>query len=69
MVAARVASIDRMTPHLTTHPNPALSIDIDRRTRQITLAKLSDEGVDPIGTFDTVADAWAAIDAVDCGLR
>jgi hypothetical protein len=53
-----------MTP-LTTSLIPSLSMNVDDRTRHITLATISPDGVDELGTFASVADAWMAVDALD----
>jgi len=56
------------TQHAARTELPTISIDVDRRTRRITLNTLSANGVDRIGTFANVADVWAAVDALDTGL-
>jgi hypothetical protein len=53
------------TQLLAQHAVPTITVDVDQRTRRITLSTLSPDGVDRIGTFSNVADVWAAVDALD----
>jgi hypothetical protein len=52
-------------PSASAQQLPVLSIDIDGRTEQITVSQLQPDGNCAVGTFASVAEAWAAIDQLD----
>jgi hypothetical protein len=54
-----------MTQQLhTSNEPPPISVDVDERG-WINLSALTRTGVQPVGRFDDVASAWAALDAID----
>lgn len=47
---------------------PTLAIS-RHEDRSITLHQLSNDGMEPVGTFASARDAWAAVDALDLAGR
>jgi hypothetical protein len=52
-----------MTMHTLLAPTPALAVT--RTDRGLTIHTLDLDGLQPVGTFTSAADAWRAIDELD----
>lgn len=44
-------------------------IAVDRTSAGYRITRLHADGVDRVGTFRSIADAWTAVDALDCAQR